>query len=507
MPDIAPLLLRGRILTMDSGRPEVRSLLARDGRILALDAEAEAIAAGSPVVREVELRPPQVALPGFIDAHVHLLAAAARKRSLDCSPASVGSIRDLQEAIRRLARETPPGRWLRAGGYDEMALDEGRHPNRQDLDVAAPDHPVRLIHRGGHASVLNSLALRLAGIDTFTPEPPGGYMERDLATGEPTGLLIEMDELIEAAVPPLPEDELAAAVTELNADLMAAGVTCIADATAHNGPDEWALVERFMRQGRLQVAVSLMESVHGIESVALEAPGGRLRRGAVKVVPKELEHEVHPLAPELAAILQRIDDAGRQAAVHAVGRVGIDATLEAYASLGKRGSLPHRIEHASVCGHATASRIAELGLAVVTQPGFIYWNGDSYLKRVPPSDRPHLYALRTLMDAGILVAGSTDAPVSPPDVLTAIAAAVTRRTRLGATVAPAEAISPREAFALYTSSAARVLGLEEERGMLRPGLAADIVVLSDDPFAPATDLSSVRVLSTLIAGDPVWTAA
>lgn len=490
MPDV---LIRGSILTMDPVRPRAASVLVREGRIVALDPSPAPTAAAT-----IEVQAPAVVLPAFIDPHVHLLAAAARKLSVECSSESVPSIDELVAVLRAKARETPPGEWIRATGYDETALAERRHPNRHDLDRATTDHPVRLLHRTGHACVLNSLAMARAGIDTTRPEPPGGYMERSLEDGEPTGFFIEMNDVIEAAVPPLPFEELLLGMKGVNAELLRSGIAWIGDATAHNGSAEWRLIERLMGAGALTVGVSMMESVDVMGSLPDAAIGGRLRTHGVKLMPRETEHEVYPPANELATAVARIAASGKQAAVHAVGRVALESVLEAFDAAAARDG---RVEHAAVCSSEAAVRIAGLGLAVVGQPGFIYWSGDGYLEKVPSSQVPDLYALRRLLDAGVLVAGSSDMPVSPPDVLTSIRAAVERRTRSGATLTPEQAISPEEALGLYTLNAARVAGLEHERGTISPAKAADSVVLSHDPAAAGADLSRIRVEGTIIGGE------
>ncbi len=397
----------------------------------------------------------------------------------------------------------PAGAWVRAAGYDELALAERRHPTRRDLDAAAPDHPVRLLHRSGHAVVLNSRALALAGIDGATPEPPGGFMDRDLGDGEPTGLLIEMNELVDASVPALSGADLRAGVTEANRRLLGAGVTCVQDAGAANGLREWQLIRRLVEDGALTISVSMMEGYGHMGEV--QESEGPLRRGVVKIMPRELEHDFYPPAPELALMLRRIDADGRRAAVHAVTRAGLEVVLEAFEALGSRAS-GHRIEHCGVCGPEQAARIARLGLTVVTQPGFLRQSGDLMLRRLPQADLQDLYPLRRLLDAGVRVAGSSDAPVIDPDVLGSLRAAVERRTREGADIGAAQTIAAPEALQLFTTSAAAVLGVESERGRIAPGLAADFAVLNQDPAAPGVDWGSLRVEATIVGGQVVYEA-
>ena len=161
-------------------------------------------------------------LPGLIDAHLHLLAYASSLVAVDCSPSSAGSIGQIGQALGRRADGTPAGEWIRGYGYDDLSLLERRHPTRRDLDGATPAHPVRLNHRSGHASVLNSLALNCVGIDAGTPDPIDGVIDRD-DDGEPTGLLFEMSDYLDGRVPSLTDEQLRRGVSEAGRDLLSQG--------------------------------------------------------------------------------------------------------------------------------------------------------------------------------------------------------------------------------------------------------------------------------------------
>jgi predicted amidohydrolase YtcJ len=501
-----PLLIRnGRIRTMDPGGQAAASVLMDSGRILSVGGEREHVKRARELkADEIDLRG-RTLVPAFIDAHIHLLAYAARLISVDCGPRAVASIADVKRVIGDRAASLAPGTWVRAAGYDELALAEKRHPTRHELDKAAPHNPVRLLHRSGHACVLNSRALALAGIGGETPEPRGGFMERDLRTGEPTGLLVEMNDLVDRAVPPIEAGELRTAMRAAGDRLLANGVTFVQDASATNGIEEWRLVDGYIESGALSLGVSMMEGFEHIGELPETAAGGRLRRGPVKIMPRELENEVHPGPSELAAMLASVEAAGRTAAVHAVTRRGIETAIQAFASLGERAR-GHRIEHCGICSESQADRIAGLGVRVVTQPGFIYANGDLIGARLGESDLPDLYPLLRLLGAGVAVAGSSDAPVVEPDPIAGIRGAVTRRSLSGCPLAPEQALGGPEALRLFTSSAAEVLGLGHERGTIRPGMAADLVVLSQDPAAADVDWPSVRVEMTFRAGELVWDA-
>jgi len=252
VPAAADLVVaNARVLTLDPARPHAEAIAVRAGRILAVGAWAE-LRALVGLATEVVDAAGGVAVPAFHDAHLHLLRYARAQTRLDCRGAR--SLAELQEALAAHARELPPGAWVRAGGYDEARLREGRHPDRHDLDAAVPDRPVRLQHRSLHLDVLNSAALRALG----PLDGPAPLVERDAATGEPTGRLYHAAALLRDRLPHPDEAELAAAVRAASDRLLAWGVTSVQDASHTNGPAEWALFRRLSAQGALGVRLFMM---------------------------------------------------------------------------------------------------------------------------------------------------------------------------------------------------------------------------------------------------------
>jgi predicted amidohydrolase YtcJ len=494
------------VVTMDAARPRAEAVAVENGRITALGSDTDVLALKSGASL-VDCRGGAL-LPGFVDAHLHLLAYAASLISVDCSPDAIASIADIQHALRRRAAQTPAGRWVRATGYDETALAERRHPTRWDLDTAVPDHPVRLIHRSGHASVLNSLALALAGVGIATEEPVGGYMHRDLTTGEPTGLLVEMDALLDAAIPRIDDVELARAVRQASDNLLSEGVTAVQDATSTNGPDEWQTFRRLVAEGHLRLPVTVFEGYASLGKLPQQALGGRLRRGAVKIALSELGGEITPSEDELADMVWQAHRRGRQVAIHAIGRRAVEAAVRAIEEALRRKPRRdhrHRIEHCGVCPPDLAQRIGALGIAVVSQPSFLYHSGERYLAQVPREDLPHLYPFGDLLRAGALLAAGSDAPVVPPRPLLSIQTAVTRAGRLGAVLSPQQSLDVAQALLMHTRDAAWSVFQDDERGSIEPGKRADFVLLSNDPTAvPPDEIADLDVEMTVIAGEIAW---
>ena len=202
------VLKNANVITMDSLMPRSQAIAISGDKISFVGGNQEAAALTGAKTKVIDGAGKTV-VPGFNDAHLHLFSLMRKLLSIDLSPAAVRSIADIKEAVRRKAVKTPPGTWISGTDYNEFYLEDKRCPTRWDLDEAAPDHPVILSHRSLHACVLNSLALSLAGINAETPEPPGARIERDLATGEPNGILINMLSYIRAKVmPPFSEAEL-----------------------------------------------------------------------------------------------------------------------------------------------------------------------------------------------------------------------------------------------------------------------------------------------------------
>ena len=174
-PDL--LLVNARVITLDPAQPRAEAVAMKGETIVAVGTRGEASRLAGPDAKVIDCQG-KTLVPGFIDAHCHLFATASSLQGLPCGPDRVSNIRELQAAIKRRAADTAHGGWIRGFGYDDLALEEARHPNRWDLDRAAPGHPVRLDHRSGHATVLNSAGLELAGIHQDTPDPVDGVIQR-----------------------------------------------------------------------------------------------------------------------------------------------------------------------------------------------------------------------------------------------------------------------------------------------------------------------------------------
>jgi predicted amidohydrolase YtcJ len=452
-------------------------------------------------------------IPGFMDTHLHLVSYARSLVTADLGPAAnVRSISDIQSIIKNESQKRPAGQWVLARGYNDFYLSEKRHPDRRDLDKAAPDHPVRLTHRSGHAHVLNSRALSLVGITRETGDPEGGIIERDLITGDPTGLLYEMGDFLSDKIPPLSPAELEKGLQKANRELVSLGITSIQDASSRNNAEQWELVKSWKKSGLLLPRVNLMMGIHAFDKDETYPLNGlsqnQLRLGAVKIILDDTAGRLHPSQSELNAMVLEVHQAGRQVAIHAIEENAVTAACKAIQYALEK--LPakdhrHRIEHCSVCPPELARTIANLGITVVTQPAFIYFHGERYLATVAKEQLKHLYPIKTLLDQGISVAASSDCPIVPPDPLVGLNAAMNRMSATGDSVGGSQKIRPGKALQMYTLNAARATFEETIKGTITPGQLADLVVLNTDPRRFTVDeFKTLRVDMAIIGGEVAW---
>ncbi|WP_448628222.1 amidohydrolase family protein [Geodermatophilus sp. URMC 64] len=396
-------------------------------------------------------------LPGLVDAHLHLMALATTAASVRCGPPEVRDAGGLAAALAA----APPGAdgWVRGVGYAESVAG--------DLDAAALDRlhgarPVRVQHRSGALWVVNTAGAEELGL--ATADAPG--IERG-PDGTPTGRLWRADAWLRGRLPASPPD-----LAPVGRRLAELGITAVTDAT----PDlDDAALDALAAAGLPQRLTVL--------GAPLDRPlPPHLAAGPQKIV---LADSGLPGLDELADRIRAAHAAGRAVAVHCVTREALVLLLAALDTAGRHPG--DRVEHAALVPAELIGRLR--GLTVVTQPGFLADRGDDYLRDVPPDEHDDLYRCRSLVDAGVAVALSSDAPFGPLDPWAVLAAAVTRRTRSGRVVGAAERLSPGAALDRLTDGR-RVV----------PGAPADLVLL-DRPLADQlAEPTAAAVRAVLIGG-------
>ncbi len=414
-------------------------------------------------------------LPGLHDHHLHLLSMAAAAASVDVSSG-------LDQAIRAAHAQAPAGAPIRAVHYDE-----GRDGplDRWRLDALAPGRAVRVQHRSGALWVLSTVALEKVG----ALEALEAGIERDQQR-RPTGRLFRLDGWLRGRLPAQAPPDLA----EVGRRLASYGVTGVTDCTPAAASVYFESIAAAVRSGALPVTVW----VTGGPELSEATPPPPLHRGPVKIL---ITDHAFPSLEQVSEGLARAHRADRAVAVHCVSRAGLLLALAAWHAV---GSFPgDRVEHASVVPPEAVSALRELSLTVVTQPAFIAARGDAYLAEVEPADRPDLYRCASLLEGGVSVGGSTDAPFGPDDPWIAIGAAIERRAASGAPVGSDRGLEPALALDLF-------LGPPEHPGGPRrrvtPGAPADLCLL-DVPLRTALlEPSSRHVAATIAEGECTYSA-
>ena len=506
------ILYNANVLTLNRRMPRAELVAARDGEIVWVGTNDDlGLFKGHSKLINCEGK---TLVPGFNDAHIHIMAYASNLLSIDCSPASVASIPEIQDKIGQAVQRTPRETWIKGAGYNEFYLAEHRHPNRHDLDQVAPYHPVKLIHRSLHACVLNSRGLALAGISMETPDPPGGLIDRELGTGEPSGLLFGMNSFInEQVIPPLSEEELKRSVKLVNRSLLSSGITSVQDATVRNNFQQWETFRKFKKSGELVPRISMMFGLHALDDLNQRGlhygyGDNGLRLGAVKFTLDETRGQLNPSQEELNEGVLRAHGAGFQVAIHAVEESTVEAAaiaLENCQRRSRKNHRRHRVEHCSICPPKLLRRLKAAKALVVTQPAFIYYSGERYLSDVPESQLPWLYRTGSFLKNGLKPAASSDCPVVPCNPLVGVYAAVTRKAESGQVLSPEQAISPDEALRMYTFAGAYASFEEQLKGSIEVGKLADMVLLSADPTGVAPErIKDIQVEKTIVGGEVVW---
>ncbi|WP_127781816.1 amidohydrolase family protein [Rhodococcus sp. X156] len=413
-------------------------------------------------------------LPGLADHHLHLHALTAHAQSVRC-----GRCTDATGLARALhAAAGDPHGWVRGVGYHEGVAGD---LDRDTLDALCAQRPVRLQHRSGALWVLNNLAAAAVGLDTATH--PG--VERDTA-GRPTGRVWRADDWLRERLPASGPPPLSG----VGADLSRLGITAVTDASPDLTEQSVRAIAEAVQGGQLPQRVQLLGAPTGMAATE------RLTVGPYKIV---LADSGLPEPSALAALVTEVHGQGRPIAAHCVSREALLILLAALEEVGARPG--DRVEHAALVPVESLTELRRHGLRVITQPGFLADRGDDYLAHVDARDLPDLYRCRTLLDAGVPLALSSDAPYGPLDPWAALAAAVTRRAESGAVVGAAERLTPAEALAGY-------LGPLDDPGgparRVRPGVPADLVLLhaplAEVLAAPRAD--AVRM--TLVGGERVF---
>lgn len=526
------VLINGKIRTMSENQPLAEALAINQNRLIRVGSTAEIRSLIGLDTRVIDLQG-KLVLPGFIDCHTHFLNGGLALRAVklrDCR-----SREEFVERIKQKASELPPGSWILNGDWDHEQFSPVELPRKEWIDEVTPDHPVCVNRFDGHMVLLNSLALKIAGIDKNTVPPPGGEIVRDPQTGEPTGILKDAAcDLVYARIPEPGLTEKLEAVRLALKEAAAHGVTSLHDMS---DPASFEVYEELLRRGELTARLYVYFQITDVEKVVklrLKSGFGHpfLRWAGLKgFVDGSLgsstayffaPYSDNPATCGLLAAhmfpegimesrLRLADEHGLQVAIHAIGDRANALILDIMEKIIKENGPRDRrwrIEHAQHIRKEDIARLARLGLIASMQPYQAIDDGCWAEKKIGAERAKTTYAFHSLLEAGATLIFGSDWTVAPLDPLAGIYAAVTRRTLDGKNPQgwiPEEKITVEQAVQAYTSKAAWSEFSEKEKGTLQAGKLADLVVIDRDIFSlEPEEIVKARVLLTMVDGRVVF---
>jgi predicted amidohydrolase YtcJ len=498
------ILYNGNIITINDHQPRAQAVAIANGRFLAVGMNEKVQALATWKTKKINLEG-QTVVPGFIDAHSHPAAAGLMHlRQVDCDLRSIAEIRN---AISDRASKTPAGEWVLGFKYDDTKTSDGRPLTREDLDTAAPQHPVYLSHRGGHTAYVNALGYKRAGVSEDTRDPPGGRFDRDPKTGKLNGRISERaNEVFDKAIGTnYSRADYRDAVKLICKKMSSAGITSAHDAwgvhdylrgyqDAHDAGDLSVRIYCFIYYGEIdQMLAAGIRTGFGNEWVRvggmkMVADGSISERTAWLSKPyigRPTDFGIQVMTEqELYENGRKAHNADWQIGVHANGDRAIDLMLRVYDRLQREQWRPDprfRLEHCTVINDSLVQRMKELRVIPTPFAAYVYYHGEK-MREYGAERLNQMFALRSFLDAGIPVAPGSDYPPGPFEPMMALQSSVTRTDMNGNVWGPKQKISVEEALRVQTLHGAYASFEEHEKGSIEAGKLADLVVLGRDPF-------------------------
>jgi predicted amidohydrolase YtcJ len=538
------ILTNARMETMDPAHEWASAIAIRGELIVAVSYAAPSAHAlddpeikpwVGPQTRLIDLHD-QFVMPGFNDAHVHIGQSALAKLAVDCG--GVRTLAEFQQRIRESLKDRRSGEWVTGFGWDQTLWPDRRDPTREDLDAVSTAYPMFFARVDGHVAVANSLALKLAGISRETADPPAGHIVRDAHTNEPTGLLQEdsTTNLVFSKIPAPSSAERRRGIELVLADAARNGVTSLQDNSyleittdvafskenfliyqrlrkeakltaritewldftlpvekLEELRSEWGSTDPWLKTGQLK---AFLDGSLGSRTAAMLAPysDAPATSGILRMDPEKLK----------AMAIDR-DRAGFQLAFHAIGDRANHVALDTYQAVAEANGprdRRDRVEHAQVVAPDDFARFGKLDIVASMQPSHLLddarWAGD----RLGPERSPGAYAWRTMEQNGVHLAFGTDHPVEPLNPLRGIYACVTRQLPQGSpSWQPQEALPIKDCLRAYTVGSAYAEFEEKRKGMIAPGMFADLVAYPVDiTQVSARELLVIPVVMTMVGG-------
>ena len=518
------ILYNGNIWTVNDKMPRAQALAINGDRILAVGSNDEILRLATGLSKKIDLGGKAV-FPGFIDAHAHPCESGVNHlRMVACD---MDSIADIQAALRKRAAQTPVGQWVLGFLYDD-----GKTPrplSLQDLDAAVPDHPVQVRHRGGHTVFVNSLALKLAGVDEHTPDPPGGRFEHDAAghlTGHVGDKATASFERLIAFTPT--RDDYREGAKLISKIFSSKGVTSAGDALTMPSNLQGYQDARDAGELRMRVCCHMVvdcmdqmmaAGIHTgfgdewvrIGAVKQFADGSISERTAWLSEPYVGIPDYHGLQvttrDQLYENARKAHAAGWQLATHANGDLAIDMVLGVYEQVQRempKQDARYRLEHCTLLNDSLLQRMKALQAIPVPFSGYVYFHGD-VMHFYGEQRTEHMFPMRDFLNHGLQPPDSSDYTASPSDPMIWLRSQVTRTDIKGNVWGANQKLSVEEAIRCATINGAHATFEEKVKGSLEPGKLADLVVLADDPFrVDPMNLQKIAVERTMVGGKWVF---
>ena len=520
------ILHNANVYTSNPLQPKCEAIAISNGKIMAVGSNSDILNLAGSKTHKINIGGKTIT-PGFIDAHSHpAYSGNAHLKNIDCD---LRSIKEIQEAIKTVSLNKAPGEWVLGFKYDDTKTSDGRYITRHDLDIITPDHPIRIEHRGGHTSYVNSMALKMAKIDRNTPDPDGGQIARD-EDGEPTGLLKEnaiylVNKLITNELSEKERQEGVKLITEM---MSKSGITSVTD--AYGEQTDLKAYRDAYSAGELKSRIYCMMAYYQIDdmiSQGVKTGDGDdwVRIGGMKLtcdgsISERTARLSEPYVgrpndfgiivmdeEELYEYAIRAHKADWQIGIHANGDVGIGKSLNVFERIQKehpRQDPRFRLEHCTVVNTGLIERIKNLNAIPCPFSTYVYFHGEKMVN-YGPERLENMFAVRSFLDAGINVTQTSDYPPGPFEPMMAIQSSVTRTDMSGTTWGASQKISVAEALKVGTMNGAYASFEEHSKGSLESGKFADLVVLEQDPLQvdPHT-IIDIKIERTMVDGKWVY---
>jgi len=548
MIDADHIVYDANIITMDNDRPIAEGIAIKDGKILWIGTNDEVKSSIGKNTLVTRLKGKTI-IPGFIDAHHHTMQYGLNLLGIDLTKTS--SIDEILKIVKEESEKKRIGTWIFGIGYNQNQLKEKRHPNRFDLDKIAPNNPVVLKHTSGHNYSVNSMALKLAGINSETPDPLNGKIDKDQKTNLPTGLLFSFSamKLIGNLLPTPSYEDMLTGLKMANNIMISEGITSATDARVGmvDAPRQIAVYQDAFEKGFLKVRhtlgiwcnsvldfSNLKEAMRDIEWKLLGMGirtgfGNRnLKIGALKFVTDgalstataaTFQPYGYDSSKQSCGVLMieqktleelalKTHELGWQLSIHAIGDRAIDTVINAMEYVNNNSKIKlnrPRIEHLTLVTPEMLKKVKKLKATVVLQPTFLWQLGDNWISQLGYDRFKAAKPFKLINDLGIKMAFSSDRPSVLGAPLLGIHSAVNQRTKDGNDLSSKQKISVKDALKCYTENAAYADFDEKIKGTLKIGKLADFVVLEDNLFeTPSSEIKNLKILHTCINGSFVY---